>query len=90
MSYVKYFGVVSSNELLTIYKNCSFLITAVAYESSSLPILEGMAFEKPIIASDCPSNLEMSEIFKINIFPTFDHVRLSDLIINLWFKKILN
>ena len=60
------------------------MITAVLYESSSLPILEAAASGLPIIASDTPPNKEMAKNLKINLFESNNHKKLAKLIYNSW------
>jgi glycosyltransferase involved in cell wall biosynthesis len=80
MSYVRYLGKVSWEELIALYKNAYLLITAVLYESSSLPILEASASNLPIIASKTPPNEEMGKVLKLNLFDPND---VNDLVVNL-------
>lgn len=80
MSYVRYLGKVSWRELISLYKNAYLLVTAVLYESSSLPILEAAASNLPIIASRTPPNVEMGKVLKLNLFDPND---TNDLVINL-------
>jgi glycosyltransferase involved in cell wall biosynthesis len=80
MSYVRYLGKVSWGELISLYKKAYLLITAVLYESSSLPILEAAASNLPIIASRTPPNVEMGQVLKLNLFDPND---IDDLVINL-------
>jgi len=81
---VYYLGIVSFKNLVALYQKASFLITAVLYESSSLPILEAAAAGTPIIASKTPPNIEMSHILSINLFGPSDENELADLIRRLW------
>ena len=80
MSYVQYLGKVSWEELIALYKNAYFLIIAVLYESSSLPILEAAASNLPIIASKTPPNVEMGKVLRLNLFDPND---INDLVMNL-------
>lgn len=79
-----YLGPVPFDDLLALYQKAKFLITAVLYESSSLPILEAAASGIPIIASSTPPNIEMSSKLKINLFSPTDFIELSNLILNIW------
>lgn len=84
MDYVYYLGVVPFKDLILLYQNAKFLITAVLYESSSLPILEAAAAGVPIIASSTPPNIEMSKILKLNLFDPLDVDNLVNLLIKVW------
>jgi len=84
MNYVHYLGLVPFSDLLALYQKAKFLITAVLYESSSLPILEAAASGTPIFASKTPPNVEMSGILKINLFEPTNVNELSSLIKKIW------
>jgi glycosyltransferase involved in cell wall biosynthesis len=79
-----YLGLVPFEDIVALYHEATFYITAVLYESSSLPILESVAAGLPIIASDIPSNREMSEKLKLNLFSPLDEIELGELILRLW------
>jgi len=84
MNYVHYLGKVEFEDLVCLYQYAEFMITAVLYESSSLPILESAASGTPIIASKTSPNEEMSKILRINMFDPLDYEELSKLILKLW------
>ncbi len=84
MDYVYYLGLVPFDDLIALYHSAKFLITAVLYESSSLPVLEAAAAGTPIIASDTLPNKELSDNFDINLFKVNSYDSLSDLIIKIW------
>ena len=84
---IYYLGKVPFKDLVALYQKASFLITAVLYESSSLPVLEAAAAGTPIIASNTPPNIEMSSILSINLFSPLDENELADLIDELWNDK---
>ncbi len=86
---IYYLGPVPFDDLLALYQKAKFLITAVLYESSSLPILEAAASGIPIIASSTPPNIEMSSKLKINLFSPTDYLELSNLILNIWNNSTL-
>lgn len=81
---IYYLGKIPFKELVALYQKSSFFITAVLYESSSLPILEAAAAGTPIIASKTPANFEMSQILSINLFDPLNENELAELINNLW------
>jgi len=84
MEYVHYLGKVPFDDLVSLYQQSKFLITAVMYESSSLPVLEAAASGVPIIASNTRPNLELSENLNINLFETLDYNDLCKVILNIW------
>jgi len=65
-------GHVSQEELRTLYTESMAVISCSRYESSSLPILEGIASECIALASSIPSHIEMSESLNIEIFDPSD------------------
>ena len=84
MRNVYYLGVVPFEDLKVLYRQARFMITAVLYESSSLPILEAAASGTPVIASKTPPNEEAGRILKLNLFEPQDYKGLADLICDLW------
>ncbi|NQV18407.1 MAG: glycosyltransferase family 4 protein [Armatimonadetes bacterium] len=84
LSSVFYLGKVPFEDFVALYQQAKFLITAVLYESSSLPILEAAASGTPIIASKTPPNIEISNILRLNLFEPLDEKELADLIAKLW------
>lgn len=87
MNYVRYLGKVSWEEMIALYQNANYLITAVLYESSSLPILEAAASGLPIIAPKTPPNLEMAKNLTINLFEGDNVNELKILLLKCWFDK---
>lgn len=86
---ISYLGNVSFKKLLSLFKNCRFLISPAIYESSSIPILEACKIGRPVIASKSKSNLEMSKTFEINFFDTLNYKNLSSLLLRIWDNKRL-
>ncbi len=84
MDYVRHLGKVPFENLVALYRNAAFLVTAVLYESSSLPILEAAAAGTPIIASKTPPNEELSRVLQLNLFDPLDTDQLARLIFELW------
>lgn len=89
MDYVKYLGVVPFCDLHSLYYQARFMITAVLYESSSLPILEAAAVGTPIIASRTPPNEEVSRFLSLNFFDPLDYNKLADLLYGLWKDELI-
>lgn len=81
---VKYLGKVSFGNLVALYNQAKFLITATLYESSSLPVLEAVATKTPIIASNTMPNVEMTKNLSINLFQAKDPDSLAKVINNIW------
>jgi glycosyltransferase involved in cell wall biosynthesis len=84
MTYVLYLGKVPFHDLVALYQRAAFLITAVLYESSSLPILEAAAAGTPVIASRTPPNEEIGRILQLNMFEPLDAEDLARLLFSLW------
>lgn len=84
MDFVHYLGKVPFAVIVALYQKARFHITAVLYESSSLPILEAAASGTPIIASKIPPNVEMSRILALNLFEPTDEESLASLLMDLW------
>jgi|694.fasta_scaffold31020_5 glycosyltransferase involved in cell wall biosynthesis len=61
-------GVVSNDELNELYGSSFAVLSCSNYESSSLPILEGIAAGCLILASDIKAHREMAELFEIILF----------------------
>jgi glycosyltransferase involved in cell wall biosynthesis len=84
MDYVRHLGKVPFENVVALYQRAAFLVTAVLYESSSLPILEAAAAGTPIIASRTPPNEELSRSLQLNLFDPLDTNQLAQLIFELW------
>jgi glycosyltransferase involved in cell wall biosynthesis len=54
--------------LLQLYRQAHLVISASDYESSSLPILEGLAMGCAILASDIPAHIEMKRVLPIELY----------------------
>jgi glycosyltransferase involved in cell wall biosynthesis len=79
-SRVVFKGVVSEQELTDLYKESFAVISCSLYESSSLPILEGIAAGCIGIASSIPAHLEMAEHLDLELFAPTDSDELAQLI----------
>ena len=84
MGYVHYLGKVPSQDMIALYQNATFMITATLHESSSLPILEAAAAGTPIIASKIPPLEELAQVLQLNLFDPLDVDGLARLIFDLW------
>ncbi len=81
---VYYLGKIPFEDIVALYQNAQFFITAVLYESSSLPFLEAAASGCPIIASRTIPNVEMSKTLMAELFDPLDHNYLASLIEKIW------
>ncbi len=52
-------GRVSKEELPYYYSSCDVYVTASTYEVCPVPLLEAMAFGKPVVASSIPPHIEL-------------------------------
>lgn len=77
---VYYLGKVPYDDIIALYQNAGFLISASLHESNCLTILEAAAAGVPVIASDIPPNIELLETLKLNLFPQRDDNALAELI----------
>lgn len=86
---VFYLGLVPPEDVIALHQAAKFLITAVLYESSSIPILEAAAAGTPIIASETPANLERARDLALNLFQPKDDAALADLLERIWKDEAL-
>jgi glycosyltransferase involved in cell wall biosynthesis len=84
MDYIYYLGKVPFTTMVALYQRARFFITAVLYESSSLPFLEAAAAGCPIIASDTPPNREMAQILRASLFDPLNDRKLAELLVTIW------
>jgi glycosyltransferase involved in cell wall biosynthesis len=81
---VQYLGIVPFDDLVALYQGARFLITAVLYESSSIPVLEAAAAGTPIIASRTPPNEELARHLSMTLFAPTDDEELAELLSQIW------
>jgi glycosyltransferase involved in cell wall biosynthesis len=67
---VEIVGFLDLADLKSLYSKAFCVISCSRYESSSLPLLEGIASGCRIIASNIPAHLEMATKFHFNLFDT--------------------
>ncbi len=84
MGYVRYLGKVPFQDMVALYQQAAFMITATLHESSSLPILEAAAAGTPIIGSKIPPIEELCRVLQLNLFDPLDVDGLAQLILALW------
>ena len=66
---VKYCGVISDQELSQLYRRVRALIYPSLYEGFGLPLLEAIACNCPIVASNIPSTVEVAENYPVLFHP---------------------
>lgn len=81
---VFYLGKIPFPDVVALYKKARFLITAVLYESSSIPVLEAAAAGTPVIASDTRPNRELGERLQVNLFEPKDVDALIETLQRVW------
>jgi glycosyltransferase involved in cell wall biosynthesis len=81
---VFYLGVVPFEDVIALYQQARFLITAALYESSSIPILEAAAAGTPIIAGRTPPNEELAEHLEMRLFAVTDDEELTSVLEEAW------
>lgn len=84
MSYVHHVGKVPFQDMVALYQQAAFMITATLHESTSLPILEAAAAGTPIIASRIPPIEELGRVLQLNLFDPLDVDGLVRLLLALW------
>ena len=82
-NHVRLLGYINAKQLQEFYDEAFIVLSTSLYESSSLPLLEGIASGCIPVASDIPAHREMAESFEIFLF---DPLNPRDLV--LTFKKI--
>ena len=81
-------GQLSDSELLAEYQQCDVVISCSKYESSSLPILEGLSCGAMALASDIPAHREMAKDLPITLFGLENPELLSILLIQRLRERI--
>ena len=61
-------GFLTEEQLRSLYSDSSIVLSTSLYESSSLPLLEGISYGCIPIASDIPAHREMAKNFKMFLF----------------------
>jgi glycosyltransferase involved in cell wall biosynthesis len=84
LDFVYYLGKVSEEDVVSLYQEAWYFITATLYESSSLPFLEAAAANALIIASRTPPNIEMEINIKAELFEPNNFSELEKLLHRLW------
>ncbi len=80
---IEFKGTVTKEELMKLYSQSFAVLSCSLYESSSLPILEGIASGCLVLASNIQAHIEMAQDFDISYFDTFSAMDLANSISNL-------
>ena len=78
-----FLGRISTEDLEVLFQETNYLLSCSLYESSSLPILEGIACGNAILASSIPAHLEMAREYEIQLFDPLDHTDLLRTLLSL-------
>lgn len=78
---IEFKGLVSEEELTELYLESFGVLTCSQYESSSLPILEGIAAGCLAIASSIPAHSEMAQALDLSLFDPGHPSQLADAIV---------
>jgi glycosyltransferase involved in cell wall biosynthesis len=81
-------GRLSDSQLLEEYQKCDAVICCSKYESSSLPILEGLSCGAIALASDIPAHCEMAKVMPITLFGLENPESLASILIQLLRKGL--
>jgi glycosyltransferase involved in cell wall biosynthesis len=84
MDYVHYLGKVPFADVVCLYQQAEFLVTASLYESNCLPILEAAAAGTPIVAASIPPTLELANDLRLNLFDPKCQKDLADVMLRVW------
>jgi glycosyltransferase involved in cell wall biosynthesis len=82
-SNIEFKGIVSKFEMDELYNKSFAVLSCSLYESSSLPLLEGIAAGCLILASNIDAHKEMAEVFDFTMFDPKNAKSLADGIMNL-------
>jgi glycosyltransferase involved in cell wall biosynthesis len=76
---VNFLGYIDKQDLLLRYQDADLVVVCSKYESSSLPILESLACNTPVVAADIPPHVELKERcgLSIELYPLGDAEALS-------------
>jgi glycosyltransferase involved in cell wall biosynthesis len=80
---VVFLGRLSKKELEFYFKRANYVLSCSLYESSSLPILEGIASGCAVIASNIPAHSEMASSFDMQLFDTNNYDDLKKILLGL-------
>jgi glycosyltransferase involved in cell wall biosynthesis len=76
-------GRLSDSQLLEEYQKCDVVISCSKYESSSLPLLEGLSCGAAALASSIPAHLEMAKDLPITLFDLDNPESLTSALVQL-------
>jgi glycosyltransferase involved in cell wall biosynthesis len=81
--YLEFRGRLGESDLIDVFQESNFILSCSLYESSSLPLLEGMAAGCIPLASKIPAHQEMANIYQIQLFDPKDPLDLQSAIMKL-------
>jgi len=84
-----YLGVIPYDHVKLLYRAARFTITAVFYESSSIPMRESAAAGTPVVASNTPPNIELAGVLELNLFNPNSSSELANLLNSIWSNEVL-
>lgn len=73
----KFLGNPADDDLANMYRHSRIILVSSLYESSSMPILEGLSHGCIAVASSIPPHLEMSEHLPISLFDPYSPLELA-------------
>ena len=77
---IRYLGFLSKSELRQSYQLATVVLSTSLYESSSLPLLEGISTGCVPIASNIPAHVEMSKLLNIKLYESNSSSSLAECI----------
>jgi glycosyltransferase involved in cell wall biosynthesis len=83
-------GKVPFADLLSLYRQASYVVSASLHESNCLPMLEAAASGTPIIAADIACNRESAKVFQLRLFDPLDIRSIADTLIEAWTNRRAN
>ena len=84
---ISHIGIVSKMSLINLYRRSRLVISPATYESSSLPILEAIACNTPVIASNTKPNIELNKKLDITLYKLNNSNSFIRSFKEIWFNK---
>ena len=80
LSNVRLLGIVSNEERLWLYRHCKAFLFPSLFEGFGLPVVEAMAYRKPVFSSSATSLSEIGDRH-VCFFPGFDAAQMAQTVI---------